>query len=170
MAEPVKPILEKMRLLWRKARSSTKSPQDLGVPARQEEPEPSPQPTKSPESENDQDLWRFAYNELQKEDPELLEYYSLSLKCINPTNSDPLSSPESTQTIVSALTKVREEKQWKVAWGTRQIKVRVQVVKLIKFALGCNSIIGPAAKSQPYAALAWSGVTACLSVSEHSVF
>jgi hypothetical protein len=171
MADPVKPISERIRekLPWRKTKQINKSSQTLEIPARQE-PDTSPQPPKNANSEDDQDMWRLAYNELQKEDPELIEAYSLSLEFIDPTSSNPLSSPESIQDIVSALTRAREAKQWTVAFGARQIKVRAQVEKLVKFAHGCNSIIGPAAKSQPYAALAWSGVTVCLSVSEHSLY
>lgn len=73
MADPVKPILKRFRgrLPWRKSKLSTTSSQILDVPVEQK-PDTSPQPTKNADSEDGQDLWRLAYNELQKENPELM--------------------------------------------------------------------------------------------------
>lgn len=168
MADPVKPILKRIRgkFPWRTSKISTTNPQTLGVS------DTNLQPSINADNDDNEDLWKLAYNELTKQDPELVKNYGrkvLSLKCIDPNTSDPLSSPESIQDIVSALAKAREDKQWQVTLGPRQIKVRAQVEKLVTFALGCESIVGPAAKSQPYSALAWSGVSVFLSVSELSV-
>ncbi|EED20415.1 hypothetical protein TSTA_036410 [Talaromyces stipitatus ATCC 10500] len=117
------------------------------------------QPTHNTDDEDDEDLWTLAYNLLKKGTPTLVEKYNrkvLSLKCINKNSSDPLSDIETTREIVSALAKAHEDKQWNVP--------REQVEKLVKFALGCNSIIRLAAKSQPYTTLAWSGVSVFLSL------
>lgn len=77
MADPVKPILERIREKppRRKTKVSTKSPQNLEVSVKQnpENPDTSTQPTKNADGEDDQDLWRLAYNELPKENPKLTE-------------------------------------------------------------------------------------------------
>ncbi|GAM36884.1 hypothetical protein TCE0_022f06332 [Talaromyces pinophilus] len=110
-------------------------------------------PILNADSDDNEDLWKLAYNELKNQDPELVKDYGrkvLSLKCIDPNTSNPSSSPGSIQDIVSALAKAHEDKQWQVTLGSRQIKVRAQVEKLITFALGCESIVEPAAKSHTW--------------------
>ena len=61
----------------------------------------------------------------------------------------------------------REEKQWVLRLRKRQppTPVREQGEKIIKFVLWSKDFVSAAVSTQPYAALAWSGVSVLLEVS-----
>jgi hypothetical protein len=80
------------------------------------------------------------------------------------TASTDLSMPRSVQLIVTQLLEVREKKQWRVSLLGRDIKIRAQAEKLAKFLLWSDPIVKDALSAQPYAALAWSGVSLLLPV------
>ena len=82
------------------------------------------------------------------------------------TNSaDPSLSPELMETIINSELQHREADQWVVKVGQKPVKVREQGEKVIKFILWSNDIVSQALSAQPYAALAWSGVSILLPVS-----
>jgi len=79
-------------------------------------------------------------------------------------NTDPLSTPESTRSVVERLSEDREKKQWRLSFQGKDIKFREAAEKLIKILLWSDEIIRPALSAQPYAALAWSGISILLPV------
>ena len=79
-------------------------------------------------------------------------------------NTDPLSTPESTRSVVERLSEDREKKQWRLSFQGKDIKFREAAEKLIKILLWSDEIIKPALSTQPYAALAWSGISILLPV------
>jgi hypothetical protein len=78
--------------------------------------------------------------------------------------SGDLSTPRSVENIVRQLLKDREKKQWRVPLLGRDIKIREQAERLAKSLLWSDSIVKNALSAQPYAALAWSGVSLLLPV------
>jgi len=103
----------------------------------------------------------LAYDRLQEQEPDLVSDYKRHL---GSHECDPLSSPESTKSVVQQLLDDRAKKQWRLPLG-KDIKVREEAEKLVKFLLWSDKIIKSALQTQPYAALAWSGVSILLPVS-----
>ncbi|KAJ6110055.1 hypothetical protein N7486_002290 [Penicillium sp. IBT 16267x] len=66
---------------------------------------------------------------------------------------------QSIEAIVKKLLAVREQGQWKLTIYDHDIKIRSQVEKLLKFLAWSIPIVTKAVSTQPYAALAWSGVS-----------
>ena len=82
------------------------------------------------------------------------------------TNSaDPSLSPELIETIINSELQHRKAAQWVVMVGKRPVRVREQGEKVIDFIFWSNDIVSQALSAQPYAALAWSGVSILLPVS-----
>ena len=61
--------------------------------------------------------------------------------------------------------KDRENKQWKISFLGHNVKIRKQVESLTKFLQWSDPLVKTAVSTQPYAALAWSGVSLLLPVS-----
>lgn len=107
-----------------------------------------------------------AYEALKLRDPGLVTAYERYL-----TSDDlrrtafPSLSPELIESIVKPKLDDREASQLVVRLGREPIKVREQGEKIIKFILWSNDFISAAVSAQPYAALAWSGVSILLPVS-----
>jgi hypothetical protein len=80
------------------------------------------------------------------------------------TLSADLSTPRSVESIVNKLWEDREKKQWRVSLLGKDIKIREQAERLAKFLLWSDPIVKNAVSAQPYAALAWSGVSVLLPV------
>jgi hypothetical protein len=102
------------------------------------------------------------YLMLKEREPELVELYENHL-----ATRDFLTgslTPESAKSMVEKLSQEREMKQWQINLFRKEIKVREQAEKLIKFLLVSDKVIKTALSAQPYAALAWSGVSIVLPV------
>ena len=115
-----------------------------------------------------EDLWVHAYEALKLREPDLVAAYERHLAQLAPavTNSaHPSLSPGLIETIAKSKLQDREADQWIVHLGEQPVKVREQGEKVIKFILWSNGIISQAVSAQPYAALAWSGVSILLPVS-----
>lgn len=111
------------------------------------------------------DLWILAYKALKLRDPDLVAAYE-RLLAPTPTDLAHLSpNPEYIETIVKSKLQEREANQLVINLGERPVKVREQGEKIIKFILWSNGIVSQALSAQPYAALAWSGVSILLPVS-----
>ena len=115
------------------------------------------------------ELWMYAYQELRSREPELVANYET---CIFSDLADPAASgPTIRVELLVALIKQRmldrEEKQWALRLRKRQpsTPVREQGEKIIKFVLWSKDFVSAAVSTQPYAALAWSGVSVLLEVS-----
>ncbi|KAB5513489.1 hypothetical protein GE09DRAFT_980623, partial [Coniochaeta sp. 2T2.1] len=129
-------------------------------------PQPAP-PTASnaaSSSSHDVDPWGTAYKIFQEREPDLTADYAKHLASVqgDPAASTDLSVPRSVESIVTQLLEDREKKQWRVSLLGRDIKIREQAEKLAKFLLWSDSIVKDALSAQPYAQLAWSGVSLLL--------
>ncbi|KAI0803803.1 hypothetical protein GGR55DRAFT_682217 [Xylaria sp. FL0064] len=105
------------------------------------------------------DIWSDAYEEFSKREPELGKDYKTHLASVS--NVD-FSNPTWAKSFVEELQKSREAKQWHVTFHSKDIKSREQAEKLAKVLIWCNGIVKDALSAQPYAALAWSGVSILL--------
>jgi hypothetical protein len=134
-------------------------------------PEPSTQPSASdvtPLPPSDFEPWTRAYEILQAREPELIEDYKKhlgSLQCDAATDAD-LLTPRSVESIVKQLLDDREKKQWRVSLLGKEVKIREQAERLAKFLLWSDPVVKNALSAQPYAALAWSGVSLVLPVGQ----
>jgi hypothetical protein len=76
-----------------------------------------------------------------------------------------ISNRQSVEALVNQLLDNREKKQWRISLLGKDIMLRRQVERLTKFLLWSDPIVKTAVSTQPYAALAWSGVSVFLAVS-----
>jgi hypothetical protein len=118
-------------------------------------------------SSDDIDPWALAFEIFQNRQPELIADYKKHLASLqdDATASADFSNPQSVEAIVNRLLEDREEKQWCVSLLGKDVKIREQAEKLTKFLLWSDPIVKSAVSAQPYAALAWSGVSLLLPVS-----
>ena len=117
-----------------------------------------------------EDLWKNAYEALKARDRHLVEDYTLCVAALNDLQhcgqtSLPDLTSDQINIIVRKKLEHREEKQLVIHLREKPIKVREQGEKVIKFILWSNDFISTALSAQPYAALAWSGVSILLPVS-----
>jgi len=105
-----------------------------------------------------------AYLMLQEREPELAELYENHLTTHNFLTGS--LTPESAKSMVEKLSQEREKKQWRINLFQKKMKIREQAEKLIKFLLVSDKVIKTALSAQPYAALAWSGVSIVLPVGQ----
>ncbi|OBT92876.2 hypothetical protein VE01_09049 [Pseudogymnoascus verrucosus] len=113
----------------------------------------------TPSTSDSLDLWKSAYDQFRKEGPqELLLAYDTHVLGSAPVDTD-LSSRESIETALEKLLKDRENRQWKVSIRGRDVNIRAQVIRLTKILEWSDPLVKSAVSTQPYAALAWSGVS-----------
>ena len=118
-----------------------------------------------------ENLWKNAYEALKARDRDLVEVYTLSLAALNdiqincPQTSVPDLTPNEINIVVKKRLDYLETKQLMIHLRGKPIKVREQGEKVIQFILWSNGFISTALSTQPYAALAWSGVSILLPVS-----
>lgn len=126
---------------------------------------PSAQPavSEAPSANDDIDPWTRAYEIFQEREPKLMADYKKHLKG-NATTSADLSGQQWVKSVVNELLEERKEKQLQVPFLGHDIKIRTQVERLAKFFLWSDSFVKAAVSAQPYAALAWSGVSLLLPV------
>jgi hypothetical protein len=132
-------------------------------------PQPAAPPTASDAASSpsyDVDPWPRAYKIFQEREPDLTADYAKHLASVqgDTAASIDLSVPRSVESIVKQLLEDREKKQWRVSLVGSDIKIREQAEKLAKFLLWSDQIVKDALSAQPYAALAWSGVSVLLPV------
>ncbi|KAL4767455.1 hypothetical protein BDW60DRAFT_220489 [Aspergillus nidulans var. acristatus] len=112
----------------------------------------------------DLDLWARAYEIFEQREPELLAAFKKHLNCSsrNANTSGEFSDQKWVESTVNTLLKDREEKQLRVSILGHDIRIRAQVERLAKLLLWADPIVKTAVSTQPYAALAWSGVSLLL--------
>jgi hypothetical protein len=127
---------------------------------------PAGQPTVSatPSTSESRDLWKSAYDKFRREEPDLLSGYDKHVLGDAAVNAD-LSSRKSIETALNKLLEDREKKQWKVSVLGHDVKIRAQVERLTNILKWSDPLVKDAMSTQPYAALAWSGVSLLLPVS-----
>ncbi|KAJ6036165.1 hypothetical protein N7540_000444 [Penicillium herquei] len=104
--------------------------------------------------------WNHAYAMLVEREPELMEDYKKHLASLHELSTD--GDSWSVESIVKQLLENRQKKQWRVSLLGKEVKIREQSERLAKFLLWSSPIVQSAVSSQPYAALAWSGVSLLL--------
>ncbi|KAF3407560.1 hypothetical protein DPV78_000940 [Talaromyces pinophilus] len=126
--------------------------------------QPTASDTAAPPPSHDIDPWTRAYEIFQNRQPELMADYKKHLASLQDdvVASADLSTPRSVESIVKQLLEDREKKQWRVSLLGKNIKIREQAERLTKFLLWSDPIVKNAVSAQPYAALAWSGVSLLL--------
>jgi hypothetical protein len=114
------------------------------------------------------DPWARAYELFQTREAELMADYQTHLTSLrgDAVTSVDLDTPPSVESIVKTLLEDREKKAWRVSILGKDIKIRKQAERLAKFLLWSDPIVQKALSAQPYAALAWSGVSLLLPVRE----
>jgi hypothetical protein len=110
-----------------------------------------------------QDLWKRAFDILQEREPHLVTDYKKHL-APGDNNTDPLETVQSTTSVVKQLSEDREKKQWRFSFQGKDVKFREVAEKLIKILIWSDGVVKPALSAQPYAALAWSGISILLPV------
>lgn len=130
--------------------------------------QPTDSDTISPPTSNGIDPWTLAYEIFQEREPGLVSDYKehLASRQGDAAVSADLSSRQSVEAIVNELLETREKKQWRVSILGNDVKIREQAEKLAKFLQWADQVVKTAASAQPYAALAWSGVSLVLPVGE----
>jgi hypothetical protein len=120
----------------------------------------------------DLDLWARAYEIFQQREPELLAAFKKHLNCLsrNANTSGEFSDQKWVESTVNTLLKDREEKQLRVSILGHDIRIRAQVERLAKLLLWADPIVKTAVSTQPYAALAWSGVSLLLPVGKSNLW
>lgn len=97
-----------------------------------------------------------------------LNKHMASLQDDSATTTD-LSTSGSVKSFVEQLLDNREKEQWRVSLMGKELKIRQQAERLVKFLLWSDKLVKDALSTQPYAALAWSGVSLILPVG-NSIF
>ena len=117
------------------------------------------------DAKSSNDLWLQAYEALELREPDLVAACKRRLAPASTNSADPSLSPELIETIINSNLQDREADQWVINLGKKPVKVREQGEKVIKFILWSSDIVSQALSAQPYAALAWSGVSILLPAS-----
>ncbi|OQE19230.1 hypothetical protein PENFLA_c019G00926 [Penicillium flavigenum] len=127
-------------------------------------PDPSSSHTTPTSSSESDDPWELAYGILQAREPKLVEAYQAHLRLAQHDNSvhTNLSNPRSVQSVMTKLLEDREKNQWRISLLGKDVKIREQTEKLAKFLLWADPVVKSAVSTQPYAALAWAGVSLLL--------
>lgn len=107
------------------------------------------------------DIWHKAYAKFVERETTLADDYRKHLVA-----DSAFLSPADAKAVVERLQQERQAKQWKFTFYGKDVNFRAQVEKMAKALLWCDSIVKSALSTQPYAALAWSGVSICLPVCE----
>ncbi|KAF2458453.1 hypothetical protein BDY21DRAFT_220776, partial [Lineolata rhizophorae] len=135
-------------------------------------PAPAPSPTDQPAVSDkasppacaDIDPWARAYEIVQERERELMADYKRHIASLqdDAAASGDLLTPRTVESVVNKLFEDREKKQWRVSLLGNDVKIREQVERLAKFILWSDPVVKNALSAQPYAALAWSGVSMLL--------
>lgn len=116
---------------------------------------------------DENDLWALAYVLVREREEELMKDYEKHLAALqdHPADAQNVFAAHNIESLVNKLLDTREKNKIQVSILGRNIKVREQIERLAKFLIWSDSIVKAAVSAQPYAALAWSGVSLFLPVS-----
>ena len=109
-------------------------------------------------------LWKQAYEQLKAREPSLIAAFEDFLQKqygshhLSPTNDDFITE------VVESSVEKNEARQLVVRIRRERISIRKAGENVIRTILWANDFISAAISSQPYAALAWSGVSILLPV------
>jgi hypothetical protein len=111
-------------------------------------------------STTDPDLWRRAYKVLQERESQLVESYE---RLICPDGGEFDTEERMKQAIQTKLER-RESRHFIFKLADKSIKVREWGDSIAKLMIWSEGIVSTAISAQPYAALAWTGVSIFLPV------
>ena len=107
-------------------------------------------------------LWAKAYAALEQDEPDLVKSFKLDASSITTTQVS-ITPPELARNIELKLKK-QDSERLMIPFLNKQIKVRDQAEKVVKFIMWSKDVIGAAASLEPHAAIAWAGVSLLLPV------
>ena len=146
-----------------KCESSANSVVVTTVPIREDAPkelEVLPKPGHS-------DLWGLAYKQLLTENEPLVRHYKKVLKTAATVSDD--SAADIQEQIHAVLVLKRKQvlqKQWRLQWGNKSIKVRTQIDRIVKIIGAFKEAGSVAVNADPlHAGLPWAGICFLLAVS-----
>ncbi|KAF3073748.1 hypothetical protein CFAM422_003956 [Trichoderma lentiforme] len=107
------------------------------------------------------ELWAQAYTLAKERDKQLMDDYERHIASLEgvSVDSESFSAPHDVKVHVNQLLELRQRKEIQVSIMGHDIIMREQIEKLAKFLLWSDAIVKSAVSAQPYAALAWSGVS-----------
>lgn len=117
------------------------------------------------------DLWAEGYERCKLRDKGLVDKYEKQMKAYTSSAgiaADDRFSPGEIAGLIKAKREERDARRLTFHLRGKNKAIQVQGEKIIKFVLWFNSTISSALASQPYASLAWSGVSIILPVSDNS--
>lgn len=117
------------------------------------------------------ELWDVAYGRLQDEDTALVSSFEEGLRSDANPGLTPSGSKVSRREMMEGILKVKMEKineeVWKLRFGTTEVQVKDMVEPVLGVVNRMNQYINDALSSNPYASLAWAGVSLLLPVGRH---
>lgn len=163
------PIFSKFRNRISKRDSNVPSA-PASVPANKDPNPASPNATATSTANNlpgeGNELWSQAYALAKEREKQLMEDYERHIASLEGASIDgkSCSAPHDVKVHVKQLLELRQRKEIQVSIMGHDITMREQIEKLAKFLLWSDAIVKSAVSAQPYAALAWSGVSLFLPV------
>ncbi len=111
------------------------------------------------------DLWGLAYQQISKEKTSLVTAYSHIL-----SDATGISDTKDVQEQIQAILALKREqilqKQWKLQWGNKSIRVRTQIDRIVKLVGVFKDLGSSIAGLDPvHAGLPWAGICFLISVS-----
>ncbi|UKZ79846.1 hypothetical protein TrVFT333_007609 [Trichoderma virens FT-333] len=123
--------------------------------------------------DDDTDLWTRAYGAVQKREAKLMKSYMKHLNDLqavgNSITDGDLLDPVYIDSTVNQLMNIRETKKIQVIMPRANIEIQEEIEKLAKSLIWSDEVVRAASKTQPYVALAWSGVSMFLSNCLHHI-
>ena len=113
------------------------------------------------------DLWGLAYTQLLAENEPLVRRYEKVLKAAA-INSDDLAAGIQGQIQAVLVLKRNQvlQKQWRLQWGNKSIKVKTQIDRIVKIISAFKDAGSVIANVDPlHAGLPWAGICFLLAVS-----
>ncbi len=118
------------------------------------------------------DLWGLAYKQLLAENEPLVRHYEEVLETAAVAPGDSTADiQEQVQALLVLKRKQVLQKQWRLQWGNKSIKVRTQIDRIVKIIGAFKDAGSVAANADPFhAGLPWAGICFLLAVSTSEVW
>ena len=113
------------------------------------------------------DIWGLAYNQLLAENEPLVRHYEEVLKTAGSVPDDSVADiQEQIQAVLVLKRKQVLQKQWRLQWRNKSIKVRVQIDRIVRIIGAFKEAGSVAVNVDPlHAGLPWAGICFLLAVS-----
>ena len=112
------------------------------------------------------DFWGLAYKQLLTENEPLVRNYEEVLKTAAIVSDDSATDiQEQVQSVLALKRKQVLQRQWRLQWGNKSIKVRTQIDRIVKIIGAFQEAGSVAANADPlHAGLPWAGICFLLAV------